>query len=164
MSLLGVMRKAALPVIGLVFFATGAAAQSVIAGQLKDDTGAVLPGVIVEAASPALIEGSRSVVTDGQGRYSIVNLRAGVYTITFSLEGFTKVVRTGIDLPAAFTATIDGSLKVATVQETVTVSGASPVVDVQQAQRVQVLDSALLEAIVNTGSVWTQANLIAGVR
>ena len=164
MSRLSVLKTAVFLTLGMVVFAKGASAQSVIAGQVKDDTGAVLPGVTVEAASSALIEGRRAVSTDGQGRYSIVNLRPGAYSVTFALQGFTTVVRQGIDLPASFTATIDGTLKVATLEETVTVSAASPVVDVQQAQRVQVLDEKLLEAIVNTGSVWTQANMIAGIR
>jgi hypothetical protein len=141
-----------------------AAAQSAISGQVRDDSGGVLPGVTVEAASPALIEGRRSVVTDGQGRYSIVELRPGMYSVTFTLSGFAKVVRTGVDLPSNFTATVDGTLKVGAIEETVTVTGASPVVDVQQAQRSQVLTSKLLESIVNSGSLWTQANLAAGVR
>jgi len=139
-------------------------AQSVIAGQVKDDTGAVLPGVTVEASSPALIEGKRAGATDGQGRYSIVNLRPGTYSVTFALDGFSRVVRDGVNLPANFTSTIDITMRVASVEETVTVSGASPLVDVQQAQRTQVLDTALLESIVNTGSVWTQATMISGIR
>src|SRR5207244_640769 len=88
--------------VGLALWPTPVAAQSAIAGQAKDNTGAVLPGVTVEAASPALIEGRRSVVTDGQGRYSIVDLRPGTYSVTFTLEGFSKLVSEGLELPANF--------------------------------------------------------------
>ena len=140
-------------VVGLALLPIAASAQSGIAGQVKDNTGAVLPGVTVEAASPALIEGRRSVVTDGEGRFTIVNLRPGVYGVTFSLEGFSKVERPGIELPSNFTATVDATLNVGSVSETVTVTGTSPIVDAQQVQRSQVLDSRLIDSIVNSDSV-----------
>ena len=163
MSHMNVPRAAAL-VMALALLPQAAAAQSAIAGLVKDNTGAVLPGATVEAASPALIEGRRSVVTDGEGRFSIINLRPGLYNVTFALEGFSRVERQGIELPSNFTATVDATLNVGSVSETVTVTGESPIVDVQQAQRTQVLSSQLLESIVNSGSVWTQAMLVAGVR
>src|SRR5436309_14975386 len=94
-----VARTTAVIVLGFALWPTAAFAQSVIAGQVKDESGALLPGVTVEATSPALIEGRRSVVTDGQGRYSIVNLRPGTYAVSFTLEGFSKLERAGIDLP-----------------------------------------------------------------
>src|SRR5947208_16921942 len=100
-------RTGAILFIALALLPKAAAAQSVIAGQVKDDTGAVLPGVTVEASSPALIEGRRAATTDGQGRYSIVNLRPGIYSVTFALEGFSRVVRDSVNLPASFTATVD---------------------------------------------------------
>src|ERR1700674_3006909 len=81
-------------------------AQSTIAGVVRDTSGAVLPGVTVEAASPVLIEKARTVVTDGEGAYRIIDLRPGPYTVTFSLLGFSTVKRDGIDLPPAFTATV----------------------------------------------------------
>jgi hypothetical protein len=102
-----------------------------IAGAVKDATGAVLPGVTVEASSPALIEKTRSVVTDGQGAYKIVDLRPGVYTVTFTLPGFATVKRDGIELTTAFTANVNAELRVGGVTETITVSGESPIVDVQ---------------------------------
>src|SRR5258705_7431846 len=102
---------------GLALLPVAASAQSGIAGQVKDNTGAVLPGVTVEATSPALIEGRRSVVTDGAGKFTIVNLRPGSYSVTFSLEGFSKIERTGIDLPSNFTATGDATLNVGAVTE-----------------------------------------------
>ena len=90
----------------LVALPSLAHAQSAIAGVARDTSGAVLPGVTVEAASPALIEKTRAVTTDGEGRYTIVDLRPGVYSITFSLEGFSTVKRDGVELPTGFTATI----------------------------------------------------------
>ena len=118
-----------------------------IAGVVKDSSGAVLPGVTVEASSPALIERVRSVVTDGEGLYKIVGLRPGVYAVTFSLTGFNSVRREGIDLPTSFTATVNASLQVGTLQETVTVSGAAPTVDVQNVVQAQVLSRELMNAI-----------------
>src|SRR4029453_17725196 len=96
-----------------------------------DTTGAVLPGVSVEAASPALIEKVRTVVTDAQGQYKIVAPRAGVFTVTFTLTGFSTVRREGIELTTGFTATVNADLPVGALGETITVSGATPVVDAQ---------------------------------
>ena len=106
-------------------------AQATITGTVKDASGAVLPGVIVEASSPALIEKVRSATTDGTGQYRIVDLRPGTYSVTFSLTGFSTVKREGIELTAAFTAVVNGDMKVGTVSETITVTGESPIVDTQ---------------------------------
>ena len=76
-----------------------ARAQSAIGGTVKDTSGAVLPGVTVEVASDVLIEKTKTVSTDGQGQYTIVDLRPGVYTITFSLQGFNTFKREGLELP-----------------------------------------------------------------
>src|SRR5262247_3360161 len=118
--------------VSLLLWPGVAAAQSTIAGAVRDTTGAVLPGVTVEAASPALIEKVRSVVTNGQGRYSIVDLRPGLYAVTFSLPGFQTVRREGIEVVADATVPINAEMRVGAVEETITVSGATPVVDVQQ--------------------------------
>src|SRR5438874_9723443 len=126
-------------------------AQSAIAGVVKDTTGAVLPGVTVEASSPVLIEQTRSATTDSQGQYKILDLRPGTYSVTFSLPGFATVKRDGIELPANFTAPVNGELRVGAVEETVTVSGSSPVVDVQQAVTTQVLPQQLLDAVPTGG-------------
>src|SRR4051794_13676159 len=91
----------------LLLSAAAASAQSAIAGVARDNSGAVLPGVTVEAVSPALIEGSRTVVTDGSGGYRIENLRPGEYSVTFSLTGFRTVRREGINLPTSFTAQVN---------------------------------------------------------
>lgn len=104
-------------------------AQSVITGVVKDTSGAVLPGVQVEASSPALIEQVRTVYTDSDGLYRIVDLRPGVYSVTFTLAGFATVVREGMELPAAFTATVNADLRIGALEEMVTVTGASPLVD-----------------------------------
>src|SRR5215471_5699985 len=124
-------------VVLLTFFPGSAHAQSRITGVVKDVTGAVLPGVTVEAASPALIEKTRSVVTDGQGAYDIVDVRPGRYTVTFTLGGFATVKRDGIDLPASFTATVNAEMRVGQVEETLTVTGQAPLVDVHEAAREQ---------------------------
>src|ERR1700759_2983043 len=95
-------------------------AQSVIAGVVKDPSGAVIPGVTVEAASPALIEKARSVTTDDRGAYQIVDLRPGVYVVSFTLQGFATVKREGLELPSNFTATVNMELRLGQVEETVT--------------------------------------------
>src|SRR6267378_4087436 len=118
-----------------------------IAGVVRDSSGAVIPGVTVEAASPALIERIRSVTTDAQGLYRIVDLRPGLYTVTFTLAGFGTFRRDGIELTTGFTATVNGELKVGTVEETVTVTGESPVVDVQNVQQQTTITRATLDAI-----------------
>ncbi len=139
-------------------------AQSAIAGVVKDATGAVLPGVVVEASSPALIERVRSVITDGQGQYKIVDLRPGVYAVTFALPGFNTVKRDAIELPSAFTATVNAELRVGALEETVTVSGASPVVDVQNAVQQTVLSRQVLDAVPTGRSVPTLGALLPGAR
>ena len=118
-----------------------------IAGVVRDTSGAVMPGVTVEAASPALIEKVRSVITDSQGLYRIVNLRPGTYTITFTLPGFSTVKREGIALTTGFTASVNADLKVGSLEETITVTGESPVVDTQNVEQQQTLSRAILDAI-----------------
>src|SRR5436190_1309287 len=128
-------------------------AQSAIVGVIRDASGGVMPGVTVEAASPQLIEKVRSVVTDERGTYQIRDLRPGVYGMTFTLPGFSTVKRDAIELPTDFTATVNAEMRVGAIEETVTVSGASPVVDVQSTTKAQVLTRDLLDAI-PTGRTW----------
>ena len=118
---------------------TVASAQSTIAGVVKDTSGAILPGVTVEASSDVLIEKTRSAITDGEGRYSIIDLRPGMYAVTFTLTGFRTVKRDQIIVPSNVTVPISIELKVGSIEETVMVSGQSPVVDVQNVSKVQVL-------------------------
>src|SRR5687768_7496342 len=110
-------------------------AQASITGTVRDTSGAVLPGVSIEASSPALIEKVRTAVTDGAGQYRIEALRPGAYAITFSLAGFSGIRREGIELSGSFVATVNVEMRLGALEETVTVSGASPVVDVQSATR-----------------------------
>ena len=127
-----VVRTFLLVLASLVLVPALARAQSVFTGTVKDTSGAVMPGVTVEAASPVLIEKVKSTITDESGLYRIVDLRPGTYSLTFTLPGFNTVTREGIELQSNFTATINIELGVGTLQESVTVSGASPVVDVQR--------------------------------
>ena len=134
-----------------------------IAGLVRDSSGAALPGVTVEAASPALIEKVRAVITDGEGRYNIVDLRPGTYTVTFSLPGFSGVRREGIAMNAGFTATVNADLPVGALEETITVSGEAPVVDTQNVRKQTVLSRELLDTLpTSTKSVNTLVTLTAG--
>ena len=131
--------------IGLLITPRVAMAQSSIAGVVKDTSGAVLPGVTVEASSPALIEKVKTVVTNEAGQYRVVDLRPGTYKVTFTLAGFTTVVREEVVLEANFTAPINIEMRVGSVEQSITVTGASPVVDVQSSQRPEIVSRALLE-------------------
>jgi hypothetical protein len=151
-------------VLGVLGLPTTVFAQSAIAGVVRDTSGAVLPGVTVEASSPVLIEKSRSATTDGDGRYQIIDLRPGTYTVTFTLEGFNAFKRDGIDLPSNFTAPVNADLTVGSLQETVTVSGQSPVVDVQNAVQQVVMTRALIDAVPTGRSIQTLSALLPGAR
>src|SRR5438270_385623 len=124
------LRRTAL-VVTLLLVPIAARAQSSFTGVVKDTSGAVLPGVTVEAASPVLIEKTRSVVTDGGGGYRIVDLRPGVYTLSFTLTGFSTTRRENLELPANFTMTVNSELRIGALEETLTVAGTAPTVDVQ---------------------------------
>src|SRR5262244_3876785 len=119
----------------LVLVPAVAFAQASITGVVKDASGAVLPCVTVEAASPALIEKTRSAITDGTGTYRIVDLRPGSYSVTFTLTGFSTVKRDGVELTGSFNATINADLKVGALEETITVTGETPIVDTQSVRR-----------------------------
>ncbi|HKH69764.1 MAG TPA: carboxypeptidase regulatory-like domain-containing protein [Vicinamibacterales bacterium] len=138
-------------------------AQAAIAGTVKDTSDALLPGVTVEAASPALIEKVRTAVTDGTGQYRIENLRPGQYTVTFTLPGFTTIRREGIELTGSFVASVNAELRVGAVAETVVVSGESPIVDVQSSQRTTVLTQETINAIPTAGSYNALLVLVPGL-
>ncbi|MEO8257862.1 MAG: carboxypeptidase regulatory-like domain-containing protein [Acidobacteriota bacterium] len=138
-------------------------AQASIAGTVRDTSGAVLPGATVEASSPVLIEKVRAVASDGSGQYKVVDLRPGIYTVTFSLAGFASVKRDGIELTGNFAATVNAELKVGSVEETVVVSGQSPIVDVQNAAQQRVLAAEVLDAIPTSRTQFTNAVLIPGM-
>src|SRR5947208_1910830 len=127
----------------MTFVSSSAYAQASIAGAVRDSSGAVLPGVTVEAASPALIEKVRTVVTDGSGQYKIESLRPGAYTVSFTLPGFNTVKREGIELTGTFTATVNAEMRVGALEETITVTGETPIVDVQNTKRQIVMNEKL---------------------
>src|SRR3954469_12567079 len=139
------------------------AQSSAIAGVVRDTTGAVMPGVIVEASSPALIERVRSATSDERGQYKIVDLRPGTYVVTFTLPGFATVKREGIDLPATFTATVNADLRVGALEETVTVTGASPIVDTQNVLKRQVVSKDTIDAMPTSKNWSTIGVMTVGV-
>jgi hypothetical protein len=130
-----------------VALSSAASAQSAITGIVSDTSSAVMPGVTVEVASPALIEQTRTVVSDTNGAYRVTDLRPGTYTVTFTLPGFNTFVREGLVLQAEFTATVNAQMKVGGLEETITVSGASPVVDVASTMQRTVLSQEQIEAL-----------------
>src|SRR5262249_32620011 len=158
-----ILRAAVGGVVSVLLLPALASAQASISGTVQDPSGGVLPGVTVEAASPALIEKARTAVTDGAGRYSIVDLRPGTYTVTFTLTGFTAVKREGIVLQGTFDAQVNAELRVGAVQETITVSGASPVVDVKNNITQTVLTKEQIEVLPGDRTLKGRAALIPGV-
>ena len=150
--------------IVVVFPALCFAQFGAIAGVVRDASGAVLPGVTVEATSPALIEKVRTAVTDGAGQYRVEQLRPGVYSITFSLQGFSTVRREGIEISAGFTASISESLRVGALTETITVTGESPVVDVQSISQQKTLGKDALDALPTARSFATLGTTLPGVQ
>lgn len=154
---------AALALAMLALIPSAASAQSGFTGTVTDTSGAVLPGVTVEASSPALIEKVRTAVTDSQGRYNIVDLRPGVYAVTFTLSGFGTVRREGIQLSAAFTATINAEMPLRTLEETVVVTGGASAVDLRSTARQRTLSEELLTGVPSGGTAQYYASLVLGV-
>jgi len=147
----------------LLAFPAAALAQAVIAGSVKDTSGAVLPGVTVEASSPALIEKVRTAVSDGNGLYRIEDLRPGAYTVTFTLPGFATLKRDGIQLTGTVIASVDADMRVGGLEETVTVTGESPIVDVQSAKHETTLNNDLLKSIPTVRSYNAMVVVVPGV-
>ena len=148
---------------GAMLLSSVAYAQSAIVGVVKDTSGAAMPGVTVEAASPVLIEKVKSAVTDSDGSYRITDLRPGTYTVTFSLTGFNTFKRDALELRSEFTATLNAEMSVGSLQETITVTGASPIVDVSSTTKSQVLDRETLDAIPTGRTIQGMGQLITGV-
>jgi hypothetical protein len=136
-----------LVVLFALLLPVAARAQASIAGSVKDTSGAILPGITVEASSDALIEKTRTAVTDGSGQYRIVDLPPGTYSVTFSLTGFKTMRREGIVLQGAFAAQVNAELQVGALEETITVTGESPIVDVINNTSQFVVDRDILDAI-----------------
>jgi hypothetical protein len=146
----------------LLLVATVTSAQA-ISGTVTDATGNILPGVTVEARSPALIEQVRTAVTNGSGQYQIVELRPGTYSVAYTLTGFSTLVREGIELTSGFTATLDVQLRVGTITETVIVTGATPVVDVQNVAKHTVATREIIDTIPAARSFQGVGVLIPGI-
>src|SRR5687767_12080139 len=158
-----VARRTAVTLLVVLLLPAAAYAQAAITGVVKDASGAVLPGVTVEAASSVLIEKTRSVVTDDTGQYRIVDLRPGTYVVTFTLPGFSTVKREGIELSGDFVATVNGDLRVGNLEETITVTGESPIVDVQSARVQTVVDKDVLAAIPSSRNATGIQSLVPGL-
>ncbi len=141
-----------------------AVGQASVTGVVRDASGAVLPGVTVEVSSSALIEKVRTTVTDGAGLYRIVDLRPGEYTVNFALTGFSTVRREGIRLQGTMTVTLDAELRVGAVEETVTVTGATPLVDVQSVQQQRVLSREVIDTLPTGRTTLNVAALIPGMQ
>ena len=158
-----ILRRGLLALIWAVAVPGMAYAQASITGVVRDSSGAVLPGVTVEASSPALIEQTKSTTSDAAGQYRIVDLRPGVYAVTFTLPGFGTFKREGIELTATFIATVNADLKVGALAETVTVSGETPVVDVQSSQAVRTVDSQVFAGIPSSRGYAAVTVLMPGI-
>ena len=148
---------------GAMLLSAAAYAQSGITGVVKDTTGAAMPGVTVEASSDVLIEKVKSAVSDGDGNYRIADLRPGTYSVSFTLPGFKTFKRDGVQLQAEFTATINAELSVGSLEETITVTGSSPVVDVTTSAKVSVLNREAIDAIPTGRTIQGMAQLVVGV-
>jgi len=138
--------------------------QTTLAGVVRDTSGAILPGVTVEVGGPALIEKVRSAIADGSGQYRITDLPPGTYSVTFSLQGFTRVVREGVALAGSGVTTINADLRVGALQETITVTGETPVVDVQSTRRETVLSADVMAALPATRTYGALLNAIPGLQ
>src|SRR5262245_45260757 len=139
--------NAILVLVALVVIPATAHAQASIVGTVRDSSGAVIPGVMVEASSPVLIEKTRSAVSNESGQYSIESLRPGSYAVTFTLTGFSTVKREGIELAGTFIATVNADMKVGGVTDTVTVSAESPIVDTTSTRDQEVLSNVTVGEI-----------------
>src|SRR5512134_1139948 len=138
-------------------------AQGTLSGVVRDSSGAVLPGVTVEASSPVLIEKVRSAITDGTGRYQIIDLRPGSYLVTFSLSGFTTVRRENVQLTGTAVTQADADMRLGAVQETITVSGESGTVDLQSTTRQTSMGAEIVTAIPTSRNGFAVGVLIPGV-
>lgn len=156
--------KFAVVVAGLVLLPALASAQSSISGVVRDTSGAVMPNVTVEGRSPALIERSRTVTTDHAGRYTIADIRPGVYTLIFTLAGFKTVERTGVEVPSNVSVPVNVELGIGPVGQTITVEAVAPVVDVQNAARTQVLSREIMDVIPSSHTFQQLGGLVPGVR
>jgi Carboxypeptidase regulatory-like domain len=148
----------------LVILPSSSFAQATLSGVVRDASGAVLPGVSVEASSPVLIEKTRTAVTDGTGQYRITELPPGNYALTFTLAGFSNVKREGVEVTGSGVIPINTEMRVGTLAETITVSGETPVVDTQTTRRQAVLTSDIINTLPATRSYGALLTAIPGVQ
>src|SRR5687768_3060818 len=163
-STMRVFARVAVVLAAAILFPSVVFAQAALQGVVRDTSGAVLPGVTVEAASPVLIEKVRSAVTDGNGRYQITDLRPGAYTVTFTLTGFNTVRREMVTLSGSATVGVDADMRVGALEETITVTGEAAVVDVQSTTRQSVLSSETIDALPTSRNYVALARLIPGTQ
>jgi len=150
-------------VVAAVLLPATVFAQASMTGVVKDTSGAVLPGVTVEAASPVLIEKIRTATTDSSGQFRIVDLRPGNYVVTFTLPGFNTVKREGVELSGSNTVLVNADLRVGALEETITVTGEAPIVDVQNTTKQQVMSNETIAAIPSGRNYQNLGILIPGV-
>jgi Carboxypeptidase regulatory-like domain len=148
----------------LIAASVAAFAQSTIEGIVRDSSGAIIPGVVVTASSPALIEKSRVVTTDGSGRYSLVDLRPGIYSVSFSVAGFGTQKREGIEVVADKSVPLYVEMNVGTVGDTIEVRDIAPVVDVQSTAHTVVQDREFMDQIPSSRTFQQLAGLAPGIR
>ena len=158
-----VASRALVVVTLLVLTPALAFAQASVAGVVRDASGAVLPGVTIEVSSPVLIEKTRTVVSGADGQYRVIDLRPGVYTVTFTLTGFSTVRREGLELSGSLNTTVDADMRIGAVEETITVAGETPLVDVQSVQRQWVLDKEIIDTLPTGRTSINVAVLIPGM-
>ena len=159
-----VLIRGAAALLLLAMLPAAALAQASITGLVRDTSGAVLPGVTVEAASPVIIEKVRTATSDGTGRYTIPDLRPGTYRVTFTLPGFRTIVRDGLELTGTSVVTANADMAVGTVEETITVSGATPTVDLQSTTRQVSITQEIVSTLPSSRTPFALGVLIAGVR
>src|SRR5262245_42578513 len=162
---MGNVKRLVSVILFLLLVPTWAAAQGLgtIAGVVRDASGAVLPGVTVDVASPALIEKTRTAITNESGQYSIVSLPPGTYSVTFTLPGFSAFKREGIEMLANFTAQVNAEMKVGGVTETVEVTAETPLVDVQSSAVARAVTREMIRAIPSGGTMYQLAATMVGV-
>ena len=158
------LARSVLSFLCLAFLPAAAYAQASFSGIVKDTSGAVLPGVTVEASSPVLIEKARSATTDGEGRYTIQDLRPGTYRVAFTLPGFKTIVRENVELLGTSVVTVNADMAIGTVEETITVSGATPTIDLQSTTRQVSITQEIVSALPSSRTPFSLGVLIAGVR
>jgi hypothetical protein len=157
------VRVRCLVLVVVLTAASTAHAQGTLTGVVHDGSGGVVPGVVVEAASPALIEKVRSTITDGSGQYRIVDLRGGTYAVTFTLQGFTTVRREGVQLAGETIVTVNADMRVGELAETVTVTGEAATVDIQSTTRQQVITRDVIDSLPTSRNYSSFGYLMPGV-